>query len=183
MIDFKGALLALLKERSFKKGTFKLSSGGVSNYYLDGRLTSLCSLGIALISEILYAKTVNLNIDAVGGLETGAIPIIAATVMGYDPSKRPIEGFWVRQKPKEHGTKQLIEGNLQPNSRVAIVDDVVTSGSSLLKVVEAVREINCEIVLVTALVDRLAGARELMESHQVNCYDPIFTIKDFGIED
>jgi orotate phosphoribosyltransferase len=93
-----------------------------------------------------------------------------------------MEGFWVRDKIKTHGTKKLIEGgNLKRGSRVLIVDDVFTRGSSAEKAVNAVRGIGCVVVQVLALVDRLQGAQELFRNCNVEDYKSVFTIRDFGV--
>ncbi|HEY3789334.1 MAG TPA: hypothetical protein VGL71_10790 [Urbifossiella sp.] len=93
-----------------------------------------------------------------------------------------MEGFWVRDEVKKHDTQKLIEGNLRPGSRVAIVDDVFTKGNSALKAAKAVREIGCEIVLVLALVDRLQGARALFNQNGIANYRSVFTIRDLGVD-
>ncbi len=91
-------------------------------------------------------------------------------------------GFWVRAKPKDHGTQKLVEGNLKPGSRVAVVDDVFTKGNSAAKAVEEVRKNGCEVVAVLSLVDRLQGAADLFRKLGVVNYQPVFTIRDFGVE-
>ena len=95
---------------------------------------------------------------------------------------RPIEGFWVRDGLKDHGTKKQVEGGLRKGMRVAVVDDVFTKGGSTLKAVQAVREFGCEVVLVLALVDRLRGARALFRQNGIDSYRTVFTIRDFGID-
>src|SRR5207249_7839425 len=100
----------------------------------------------------------------------------------YRNHGRPIEGFWVRDEVKSHGTQKQIEGGLRPGMRVAIVDDVFTKGGSALKAVEAVREFGCEVALVIALVDRLRGAEEVFRRHGIADFRTVFTIRDFGIE-
>ncbi len=125
--------------------------------------------------------TKDLDIDAIGGLQVGAVPLAAAAAISYDHHGRSIEGFWVREAIKSHGTQKLIEGGLQKGMRGAIVDDVFTGGGSALKAVEAVREFGCEVVLVLAIVDRLQGARELFDQHGITDYRSVFTIEDFGI--
>src|SRR5207253_2928226 len=132
-------LLQLLKDRSFKRGMFRLASGGVSDYYIDGKRTEVFSEAAYLIGEILYDRTRELNIDAIGGLEVGAVPLTTAAVISYHLHGRSMEGFWVRDKVKAHGTQQLIEGNLPPAARVVIVEDVVTRGSSAIKAIEGVQ--------------------------------------------
>ncbi|HJZ92353.1 MAG TPA: phosphoribosyltransferase family protein, partial [Gemmataceae bacterium] len=95
---------------------------------------------------------------------------------------RPLEGFWVRDQVKEHGTQKQIEGHLRTGSRVVVVDDVFTKGESGRKAVDAVREAGCEVVLVLALVDRLQGAERLFRAHGIANYQAVFTIRDFGVE-
>jgi orotate phosphoribosyltransferase len=175
-------LLRLLTERSFKRGTFRLASGGVSDYYIDGRLSAVFSEGAHLIGEVLYERTKDLGIDAIGGLEVGAVPLTTAAVISYHQHGRRMEGFWVRDAVKTHGMQKLIEGNLAAGARVVVVDDVFTKGTSAAKAVKAVREAGCEVVAVTALVDRLQGAEELFRSLDVANYQPIFTIRDFGVD-
>ncbi len=182
MTDAEAQLLRLLKERSFKRGTFKLASGDTSNYYIDGRMTVVSSEGAHLIGEVLYERTQDLGVEAVGGLEVGAVPLATAAVIAYHRHGRPMEGFWVRDAVKGHGTRKRIEGALRPGARVAVVDDVVTRGTSVVKAVEAVREIGCEVVAVLTLVDRLVGAAELFRANGIEDYRPVFTIRDLGVE-
>jgi orotate phosphoribosyltransferase len=181
MSPAESKLLQLLKARSFRRGEFRLASGDVSDYYIDGRMTAVYSEAVPLIGEILYERTRDLGIDAIGGLEVGAVPLTAAAVYSYHLHGRIMEGFWVRDKTKTHGTRKLIEGNLNPGSRVAIVDDVFTKGGSAAKAVKEVNALNCKVVVVLALVDRLQGARELLASEGVTNYQAVFTIRDFGV--
>ena len=181
MSESEQQLLRLLTERSLKRGTFRLASGGTSDYYIDGRLTAVFSEGARLIGEVLYERTKDLRLDAIGGLAVGAVPLTTAAVFAYQLHGRPMEGFWVRDEVKQHGRQQLIEGNLKGGARVAVVDDVITQGGSVVKAVNAVRAIGCEVVLVTALVDRLAGAEELFRANGINDYRPVFTIRDLGV--
>jgi orotate phosphoribosyltransferase len=181
MTDTERRLLALFTERSFKTGTFTLASGATSTYYIDGRMTAVCSEGAYLIGEVVYERTRDLAFDAIGGLAVGAVPPTTAAVVSYRHHGRPVEGFWVRAEAKGHGTKKLVEGGLKPGSRVVVLDDVITKGESALKAVEAVREMGCEVVLVLALVDRLAGAADLFRRHGVADYQSVFTIRDFGV--
>jgi orotate phosphoribosyltransferase len=175
-------LLELLKVRSFRRGTFRLASGGVSDYYIDGRMTAVFSEAVPLIGEILYERTEGLGISAIGGLAVGAVPLATAAVFSYHVHGKKMEGFWVRDEVKRHGTQKLIEGNLVGGSRVAIVDDVFTKGTSAAKAIQAVREIGCEVVAVLALVDRLQGAQECFRALGIENYQPVFTIRQFGID-
>ncbi len=186
MTDTEQRLLELLKQRSFRRAPagqpFTLASGAKSEYFIDGKMTAVSSEGAALIGEVLYDWTKDLNIDAIGGLQVGAIPLITAAVISYQRHGKPIEGFWVREAAKDHGTKKQIEGGLKPGMRVAILDDVFTKGGSALKATQAAREFGCEVVLVLALVDRLQGARALFREHNIDNYKRVFTIRQFGID-
>lgn len=182
MTDLEQQLLQLLKDRSFKQGgPFKLASGEISDYFMDGKMTAVSSLGAYLIGEVLYEWTKDANIDAIGGLQVGAVPLVAAAVISYHHHGRPIEGFWAREEAKTHGTKKVIEGGLKPGMRVAVVDDVFTKGGSALKAAKAATEFGCKVVMVLALVDRLQGARELFRQNGIENYQSVFTIRDFGI--
>jgi orotate phosphoribosyltransferase len=181
MTDAEQQLLELLKERSFKRGAFKLASGATSSYYIDGKMSEVHSKGAFLIGRVFYEQTKDLGFDALGGLEVGAVPLAAATAIHYHLNGRTFEGFWVRDKTKTHGTQKLVEGGVKAGDRVVIVDDVITSGGSSLKAAEAVRELGCEVVLVLALVDRLQGAAKLFAGHGLT-FRSVFTIRDFGVE-
>jgi orotate phosphoribosyltransferase len=157
-------------------------SGEKSEYFIDGKMTAVSSEGAELIGEVLYERTKDLHIDAIGGLQVGAVPLITAAVISYQRHGKPIEGFWVREEVKAHGTRKQIEGALQKGMRVAIVDDVFTKGGSTLKAAQAAREFGCEVVLVLALVDRLRGARALFREHGIVNYQAVFTIRQFGID-
>lgn len=171
-------LFALLRDRCYREGNFTLSSGEKSEYYFDGKMLQLSSHGASLIGEVLYHRTKDLDIAGIGGLEIGAVPLTTAAVYHYHTQGRSMEGFFVRNKAKEHGTKKIIEGHLSPGSRVAIVDDVITQGTSVLKAVEAVRRAECTPVMILALVDRERGATELFQREGIP-YTPIFRIRDF----
>jgi len=169
-------LLALLRERAFREGDFTLASGKKSNYYIDGRMIAVCPEGAWLIGEALVEQLQDVECNAVGGLAVGAVPIVTATMVACYRHGRPMEGFWVREKPKEHGMQKQIEGKLPENPQVVIVDDVITSGGSSLKAAEAVEAAGGKVVLMAAIVDRQQGAAELFESRGYP-YRPLF-VKD-----
>src|SRR5712691_5956259 len=126
MSEAEQQLFQFLKDRSFKfGGPFRLASGSLSDYYIDGKMTQLHPRGAFLIGEVLYERTKGLGVDAVGGLEVGAVPLTTAAAVSYYLHGQHIEGFWVRDEVKKHGTSKLIEGKLEPGARVVIVDDVV----------------------------------------------------------
>lgn len=182
MIEVEKQLFQLLNERSFQRGSFRLASGAESSYYIDGKMVEVFSESSYLIGEVLFERTKDLAIDAMGGLEVGAIPLTTAAVISYRQHGRRMEGFWVRDKVKGHGTRKAVEGNLKPGARVVIVDDVITTGGSSIKAIQEVRTMGCEVVAVLALVDRLQGAAKRFQDEGIARFEAIFTIRDFGVE-
>ena len=152
-------LLRLLAERSFRLGTFQLSSGGTSDYYVDCRTTTMHAEGQALVGEVgLDAlRYAGLAPDQVGGLTMGADPVSYA--VAHESARRPpsVHAFSVRKKAKGHGRSRRIEGCFEPGSPVVVTEDVITTGGSALRAVEAVREAGGEVLAVLALVDREEG--------------------------
>src|SRR5438270_927882 len=110
MSDAEQQLLQVIKERAFRRGTFRLASGGTSDYYIDGKMIAVYSEAVPLIGKVIYEHTCDLDIDAIGGLEVGAVPITAAAVFAYHLNGREMEGFWVRDEVKKHGTQKIVEG-------------------------------------------------------------------------
>lgn len=167
-------LLCLIRERAFRQGEFTLASGEKSDYYIDGKMIEVHPEGAALIGEAIYERIKDLHVDAIGGLAVGAIPLVASTAVICFQKGLDLEGFWVRDQVKSHGTQKLIEGKLPPNARVVIVDDVMTSGESAQKAIEAVKAAGGQVVRIIAIVDRQRGAKERFE-RQGYVYDPLFT--------
>src|SRR5215469_11365026 len=135
MADSRANLLRMLAEKSFHLGTFKLSSGGTSDYYIDCRLTTLDAAGAVATGETVLAeiRALGWQADAIGGLTMGADPIVVATSVISAQQGGPINGFLVRKAEKTHGTGQRIEGFRQNGARVVIVDDVCTTGASTIQ--------------------------------------------------
>jgi len=163
-------LRALLKERAVKFGDFTLSSGKKSDFYIDCRKVTLYPEGAKLIAKIILEKIKGLKVDAVGGLTLGADPITSSVV-----ALSNIPGFIVRKKEKEHGTKQKIEGLLEPKWNVVVVEDVATTGASALEAVQAVEAAGAKVVKVISIVDREEGAKDALKNYD---FDPIFRKSD-----
>jgi orotate phosphoribosyltransferase len=173
-------LLELLKTRAVSFGRFTLASGKQSAYYINSKKVLFHGEAVWLLGEILWDLTKNLNIQAIGGLEVGAIPMATAAALHYQMHGRSLEGFFVRKQAKEHGSQQRVEGVIQSGFRVAVIDDVFTQGTSVLQAITEVERLGAEVVAVSCIVDRLEGARERLAQRYT--YLPIFTIRDFGIE-
>ena len=159
-------LVRLLAARSARRGTFTLASGRQSSLYIDARLTTMTPEGQRLIGRLgLHAMhAAGWQPDAVGGLTLGADPIAYAICHSSADSDHPVRSFTVRKEPKAHGTGKQVEGPLARGDRVVIVEDVITTGGSAARAIEAVQREGAVILGVLALVDREEGGRELLES-------------------
>lgn len=143
-------------------GDFQLSSGQRSSYYFDGRLVTLHPRGALLIGREVLEVVRVVTAQAVGGLTLGADPMVAAAVALSSLEGAPVSGFIVRNEPKAHGTQQLIEGPLAQGSRVVIVDDVCTTGGSLLRAIRAVEALSCQVTRVAVVLDRRQGGSDAL---------------------
>jgi len=180
MSEARSRLLQVFKERAVFFGRFTLASGKESTYYINSKKAIFYSEAVWLLGELLFQATKDLQIDAAGGLEVGAIPMAAALAQRYHQEGRVLEGFFVRKQPKGHGSQERIEGILREGMRVAVLDDVLTTGGSVQQAITEIEKAGAKIAAVVCIVDRLEGARELLASKYD--YRPIFTIRDFGIE-
>lgn len=162
----RSTLIALLATRSTKRGTFTLASGKTSEIYIDARLTTMSPDGLRLIGSLGLGalRAEGWKIDAVGGLTLGADPIAYAISYASASSDEPVRAFTVRKQAKTHGTAKLIEGPFVPEDRVAVVEDVITTGRSALQAIDAVQQSGGVVVGVLALVDREEGGREAIEA-------------------
>jgi len=174
-------LLRLLYNLSYEKREVVLTSGRKSSYYIDGKQTSLHPEGAYLIGELFYEKirSLNLEADAVGGPTLGADPIVTAIAIASYRHGDPLPGFIIRKQPKTHGTRQWIEGgkSLRPGASVVLVEDVMTTGGSLLKAVRVVRELGYQVTMAGVLLDRLEGGREALQAEAVTLFS-LFTMED-----
>jgi orotate phosphoribosyltransferase len=169
MTDYSG-LITLLAERSAKRGRFKLASGKESDFYIDARLTTMSPEGLALIGPLALSalRKTGWAVDAIGGLTLGADPISYAISYASAASAHPLRAFTVRKEPKAHGTGRLLEGPVGEGDRVAIIEDVITTGGSALRAIEAVRNAKASVAGVLALVDREEGGRQAIEKTGVS---------------
>ncbi|HEV2280357.1 MAG TPA: orotate phosphoribosyltransferase [Acidobacteriaceae bacterium] len=169
----RAALLDLLARTSFRLGNFTLSSGAKSDYYIDCRTTTLHAEGARLTGlAILDAlREHNLHPAAVGGLTMGADPVVSAVAIAsawralHQPGSPLIHGFLVRKAEKAHGTGRRIEGFLERDAPVLIVDDVCTTGASTIAAIEAAREAGMRVIAAVCLVEREeANGRPALEA-------------------
>jgi orotate phosphoribosyltransferase len=160
-------LLELLRKLSLEKRDVTLSSGRKSNYYVDGKQTTLNPEGIYLTTKLLFQRirALPLRADAVGGLTLGADPLVSALALWSQLEKDPLSAFIVRKEAKGHGTGAWMEGlkNVSPAARVVIVEDVVTTGDSALRAIARSEECGFSVIRVMALLDRQEGGREKLK--------------------
>lgn len=154
-------LVALLRDRSVRRQRVILASGRESDFYVDARQTTLHPEGAACIAELVL-DLLEEDVVGVGGPVTGADPIAGAVAALSHLRGRPVAGFMVRKEPKGHGLKLWVEGraNLPDGARVAMVEDTVTTGGSLIRAIERVEADGLEVAQVIVVVDREEGARE-----------------------
>ncbi len=199
----RARLLELLRQLSFERRRVVLASGRESDFYIDCKRTALTAEGHVLIGRCLLdlVRRLPTPVRAVGGLTLGADPLASAIALtsflehergraqdapereeggaGRQPPEA-VDAFVVRKEPKGHGTGQWIEGRrtIPDGSRVAVLEDVVTTGGSALKAIERCRAERLEVTACLALVDREEGGREAIEAAGVPL-DALFSRRDF----
>ena len=165
-MDPRTRLLDLLAQRSARRGSFTLASGRQSDLYIDCRLTTMHPEGLSLIGPAgLHALGERgWHPDSVGGLTLGADPVSYAIAYASQLAGLPTRAFTVRKEAKTHGTGKLIEGAYLAGDRVVVIEDVITTGGSALRAVEAVRAAGGQVIGVLSVVDREEGGREALEA-------------------
>ena len=158
-------LIALLAVRSAKRGQFTLASGKQSTFYIDARLTTMSPEGLSTVGPLALSalRQTGWRVDAIGGLTLGADPIAYAISYASANSDRPLRAFTVRKELKAHGTGKLIEGPFKQGDHVAVIEDVITTGGSAIRAIDAVRAAGGVVTGVLALVDREEGGRQTIE--------------------
>jgi len=177
----KKRLKDIIMEKSVFFGDFTLTSGKKSSYYIDARISTLYPESAYLIGNIMFNKLSYYEIDAVGGYSIGADPIISAISLISHIKEKPIPAFIIRKEGKNHGREKEIEGNFTKNMKVAIVDDVVTTGGSLIKGIKKIEKYKSKVECVLCIIDRLEGGRERIESLNIP-FHSLYTIHDLDIK-
>jgi orotate phosphoribosyltransferase len=167
MIDRRGRLVELLRQRSFERKPVVLASGKTSDFFIDCKQTVLTAEGHALVGEIMFDALAELpRCDAVAGVELGGCPLASAVSLVSFQKGRPLPALYVRKDQKEHGSRRLVEGDrsIVPGMPVVVLEDVITTGGSTMKAVEKLGLAGVTVVGVVALVDRLEGGGEAIRS-------------------
>lgn len=176
-MSLRDELIQHVATHSLKKGEFTLASGRKSNYYINGKLSTLDARGAYLIARTFLAMIADDVPDAIGGLTLGADPIVGSMLSLAGLEDLELKGFIVRKKTKDHGTKSLVEGPLSSGEKVVIIEDVVTTGGSSLNAIKAVEETGCRVTRVLAVVDREEGGKENLASEGYRL-ESIFTARE-----
>ena len=180
--DSEARLHNIIIEKSFKRGSFTLSSGKTSELYFNMKPTIMDAEGAYLAALAFYTRAKEAGAFAVGGLEMGAVPILGALAALSFSLGHPIQTFFVRKKPKDHGARLTLEGLSKASDlagrEVIIADDVTTSGQSGFKAVEAARDAGAIVNYAISLVDREEGATEFFASHGIKLI-PVFRASQY----
>jgi orotate phosphoribosyltransferase len=172
-------LIAIIRRQSLLQNRdFVLASGRSSNFFFDMKRTMFDPEGAALLADLLFDAIKAEDVEYIGGLETGAIPIVTALCARSWPEK-PLKGFFVRKENKGHGTDQRVDGLLQKGSKVILFEDVTTTGGSAMQAVNQARQLDCTVLRVVSVVDRLEGAEENFRAAGIK-FDAVFTWRDFS---
>jgi orotate phosphoribosyltransferase len=178
MNELKTRLAGLLLALSYKEGDFTLTSGKKSDYYFDCKQTALHPEGGYLIGRLFVEMLKNYEVKGVGGMTLGADPLVTGVTVVSHLEGRPMPGFIIRKQAKGHGTGQYLEGlaNFSRGDRVVLLEDVCTTGGTLLTAAERVRDAGLEIAGVLAVLDREEGGRERLKAAGLEL-EAIFTRK------
>lgn len=169
----------LISEKSLLRDQhFTLSSGTASNYFFNMKMTMLDPMGSNLIADAMLDILDTMDFASVGGMAVGSVPLVTSIATKSYLRSRHYPAFFVRKEVKDHGVQTKIDGHVRPNTRVVLVEDVTTTGASIMRAVEAVRGIGCEVDTVLTVVDRLEGARENLSKERIRLI-PLYTRVDF----
>ncbi len=165
----RARLIEIIKSRSVQTGTtFTLASGRTSDFYCNLKPTMLDPEGAYLIGALIADRLSPANVDLVGGLEMGAVPLATSAAAVSFARGRPLSAFFVRKQVKDHGTKSLVEGLVRGDTlkgkRVVILEDVTTTGGSSMKAIQAVQAEGAVVVEMVTVVDRQEGAAEAFKA-------------------
>lgn len=156
------ALAQFVQARAIREGDFTLASGAKSSVYCDGKQVTFSGEGALLVADAILNEIDAMPVDAIGGLEMGAIPIVAAVALRSAQRGKNISAFVVRKEVKGHGTRKVIEGPVDAPCNVVIVDDVVTKGGSIIQAITAAKAAGHTVLLALSILDREEGGAKAL---------------------
>lgn len=171
-------LREIIRDESYQEGEFRLASGGTSTYFFQLRQTTMHAEGAGLIGDLVVEFMRREGIHCVGGLELGAVPVVSAAAVTAFQQTYPLDAFFVRKAPKQHGAREQIDGHIKRGAEVLAVDDVTTTGKSILDAVEIIADRQCGIAKALSIVDREEGAAENLAGKGITLYS-LFRRSDF----
>jgi orotate phosphoribosyltransferase len=177
-LEARNKLFALLTSRAFRRGRVVLASGRESDFYFDMKPAMLDPDGASLMAELILQELQGVKADCIGGLEMGAVPLIAPVAMRSLDFGRRLPGFFVRKAVKDHGTKKRVEGADISGKTVVILEDVTTTGGSAMDAVKAVQDAGAKVALVLSILDRGEGAAELYAKAGIS-FKSLFRAEEF----
>jgi orotate phosphoribosyltransferase len=167
----KAELIDMLCRKSFKfseEPIYKLVSGRMSQFYVNCKPVTLNARGLFLAGHLIFEAIKDEDVTGVGGLTFGADPLAVAAAFASELKGKSIDAFSIRKTRKDHGIVRWIEGDIQPGARVAIIDDVATTGGSTIKAVERARAEGLDVIKAVILVDRQEGGIDNIRKHVSN---------------
>jgi orotate phosphoribosyltransferase len=178
----KQNLIRMVKEQALEYGDFTLKSGAKSKFYLDCRKLVLMPDSLYTIIKMIGEELSGVYFDAIGGPAIGADPIVGGFLYygSQEGLYSDIRGFLVRPEPKDHGKSDLLIGNLKKNDRVVLLEDVTTTGGSILRVVDLIEPMGCQVVKVISIIDRLQGAKQTFAERGIP-FSPLCDLLDLDL--
>ena len=173
----RAKLLEALKTKAYKEGVFTLASGKKSSYYINCKEVTLEAEGSLLVGKVMFDQIKEWDVTAIGGMGLGSVPISTAASLVSAMEGKPLANFIVRKESKGHGMGKKIEGKIGAGVKVAVVEDVVSTGGSTIKAIDAITEAGAEIAGIICLVDREMGGREAFFKRGIK-FEPLFTISE-----
>ena len=180
MNEKRQQLRDLVDAKSLKRGDFTLASGAKSKFYFNMKETLFDPEGATLIADLILDEIAADDADFVGGLEMGAVPIAACVAMRSAQRAAPLRGFYIRKQAKDHGVGKRIDVDLAPGAKVVVVEDVTTSGGSVLQAIEVIRAEGCVVTKAITILDRDGGASKLLADAELELF-PLLRSSDFDL--
>lgn len=179
IIEMRNRAFEIIRDKSLVLGPVTLSSGERSDHYFDMKPAMFDPEGSNLLCRLILHRLSGVEAGYIGGLEMGAVPLIASLVLVSGLEGRPIPGFFVRKATKEHGTRKVIEGAGDLRGKhVVVLEDVTTTGGSALTAIAKIKDAGADVSVVISILDRQQGAAEAFQRAGIP-FQSLFKSADF----